>query len=367
LEITERLPTNMYDSWELRPRLRWISYPHESLQRFAAGRHASISHSQHAHELADNFAHVTPIDTFTATWDRHGLVAANIHEYINDAPGGCTWPLRRRTLDPMPESSDESDNSDSDEEYYGDDEHYKAPLANATENETNSGRTPVDRQDSISQLNDDSNTIGGESANTDALSDDASIEHWLDAQPSTWLHDKDEILTSSDFRICHAEEHDPYTLRMLYLRATAPGRVRSSSVVTVLRDNERGRVWDLDEHRHLVWRKRSGSPASQIDIDGMTTEQLEPSDLPAMQQQHSKSATLAGQCAPAMRAQRFRLKKKSSPKVDARTHEDGPKYKMAQYVRSLEKRLGQLSLKDQPSLEERLARLSLRDKPRKAA
>jgi hypothetical protein len=305
---------------------------------------------RHADELAADSTPITPIDTFTARWDRYGqLLAANTHKYINDAPGGCTWPLRRKTLDPRPDSSDESDDGDSDdgdsddgdseEEYYGDDEHDKLPCTKFTKHGDDGD---ADGEDLVSQSTENSNTITGD---TDALSDDASIKHWLDAQPTTWLHDRDEILSSADFRICHAEEDDPYTLRMLYLRATAPGRRRSSSVVTVLRVDERGRVWDLDEDDCLVC---AGRISNEIDVDGMTAEQL-----------GQQKYTIPEDVERSAPAPKFRLKKKCT---DAGTC---PKYKMAQNMRSLEERLGQLSLKDAPSLEERLARLSLRDRPRK--
>ena len=350
---------------------------------------------QHGDKLAAYPAPVSPIDTFTATWDRYGqLAAANTHEYINDAPGGCTWPLRRRTLGPMRDLSDESDGGDSEEDYYGDDEHENAQRADVTEDEDNVRQTFVDRIELISQSSDDSKTITGMQAQTDALSD-ASIEHWRDAHPSDWHGDRNEILTSSDFRICHTEEHDPYTLRMLYLRATAPGRRRRSSVVTVLRVDEKGRTWDIDENRRLAWLEREEfeenagltlRASNKIDVDGMTAEQLNEctetlsdgigrrAGFQTMQLQHIKSILqLLGKATPKQNAnvertapdphtQKFRMKKKCT---DAGTQGGCPKYKMAQYVRSLEVRLGQLSLRHKPTLEERLARLSLRNRPKK--
>jgi hypothetical protein len=165
---------------------------------------------------------IAPIDTFTVTWDGHGHLdaagdsKAPIHQYINDGPGWCTWPLRRRLLNPMPDSPEESEDDAGEEEYYeyededeDEDEDDEAPPTDPAENEDDCGQTLVTRKDLVAQLTDDLHAIDSGSAVTGA----PSIEHCLDAQPSNWIHDKDEILASSDFPICHHEEHDPYTER----------------------------------------------------------------------------------------------------------------------------------------------------------
>jgi hypothetical protein len=357
--------------------------------------------------LVEHTAPIAPIDTFTVTWHGHGHLNATedgkntTHQYINDAPGGCTWPLRRRLLDPIPVPSEESNDGDGDKDSYdGDDEHDEAQPNNSAGFEDTEGYG----QGFVSLLTDNLHAIDD---GMDAPSD-ASIEHWLDAQPSNWVHDRNEILASSDFRICHDEEHDPYTLRMLYVRATAPGRRRSSSVVTVLRIDQTGIMWELDKNGCVVWLKREESAGdslqgdSKIDLDGMTAEQLneqvlqtpggETGEFDTMQQiypttvqrlsditvlQHNTEtrelsneyATERPQQQP---APKFRLKRQRIPKphVDTVGNDgvDGAIEQVDKYkLTASGKRMGQLSLreKDKLSLEERLARLSLRDKPRK--
>jgi hypothetical protein len=398
-----------------------VAIDRESARRLAAGDMLAYPTPPFAHDRGDDAIPMTPIDTFTATWDGYDHFNATkaskdtTYEYINDSPGGCTWPLRRKLLDLMPVPSEESEDSDNGDELE------KARPLNCTKEESNGSRTLVDGRDFVSHLTDDLHAIDGEPL-PDGDSSGSSIEYWIDGQPKIWIHDTNEVLARSDFRICHNKEHDPYTLRMLYLRTTAPALRRASSVVTVLRVDERNRTWDLDENRRLV-RLQQEVPAEHAgnsflkgfvtDLDHMSTKQLimrEPTgeteqevDLEALQQKYTRSilrllggggtlqqddkirekpnGRVTERSAPEPRqrpARKFRLKKKSTPQntkaCDSNAETNGdtdimkaskhcPKYKMAQYVRSLEERLGQLSLREQPSLEERLARLSLRDNP----
>jgi hypothetical protein len=352
--------------------------------------------------LAEHTAPIAPIDTFTATW--HGNTTEDgkntTHQYINDALGGCTWPLRRRLLDPIPVPSEESEDCDGNgDSYDGDDEHDEAQPTDPAGDENTEGQ-----QDFVPQLTNDLHAFN-DATNTPS---DASIKHWLDAQPSNWIHDQNEILANSDFRICHNEEHDPYTLRMLYLRATAPGRRRSSSVVTMLRIDQRGMTWELDENGCVVWLKREESAGgglqrgSKIDLDGMTAEQLNgqvlrtpggrTGELHTMQQKYPKriqqvsdrvvpqqntgtrelSNEYAIERSPQQPSSKFRLKRLRipNPHIDIVENDgvDGAIEQMHDYkITALGERMGRLSLRDKGklSLEERLARPSLRDKLRK--
>ncbi|KAF1943511.1 hypothetical protein EJ02DRAFT_421157 [Clathrospora elynae] len=258
-----------------------------------------------------------PIHAFTVTWgfdENNGEDDATMRLYINDSTYASSWPMRVKRLDYTPAEFEENEENEFIAEYHQSkdmiDYQTGAPEQYVEDGDNDSSWTTRDGQDLSSQLVGDRDATGGKSATTSSHSR-TSIQHWLNQQSAAphqndfrtsplmssalpderieemcntdnntacaeeennnnWVQDTFEALSQSQFQVPGDEEHQGWAKRAL----AAPARGRASnrdSLVTALRVNQRGIVWELDERGNVVWLQREAS-AIYVGYDAPTEQ-----------------------------------------------------------------------------------------------